>query len=60
MGQTVPINHGLGRAYQGFYVIRAQGGAPALVEAALPAGVGANRMIALTSANAGTYDLLIF
>lgn len=59
-GQTVLINHGLGRPYLGWYVVRAQGGAASFVEAALPPGVDTSQAIAITSANAGTFDLIVF
>lgn len=59
-GQTLYLAHGLGRAYRGWYVVRAQGAAASLVEAALPAGTTSDRIIGLTSANAGTYDVMVF
>lgn len=59
-GQTLFVAHGLGRAYQGAYAVRAQGNPPLFVEAALPKGATPAQLIGLTSTNAGTYDILVF
>jgi hypothetical protein len=59
-GTPLPINHGLGRAYAGFFCVRAQGAVWAGVEVALPAGVTAAQQIVLTTASSGTFDLVIF
>lgn len=59
-GQTQMISHGLGRAYQGWMVVRAQGLVASMVEGALLAGLSATQVLPLTSANAGTYDIMVF
>ncbi len=59
-GQTLYIQHRLGRAFQGYHCVRAQGGFPSFMEAAFPAGTDASSILPLTSQNAGTFDLLIF
>jgi len=59
-GQTRTLTHGLGRAFRGWYVVRAQGGVAAFVEAGLPAGMTPTQGLSLTSTNAGTFDLFVF
>jgi hypothetical protein len=59
-GQTRTLAHGLGRAYTGWYCVRAQGNAASLVEAAMPPGVTAALVLPITSANAGTYSIWVF
>lgn len=59
-GQVQYIPHGLGRAYQGWYVVRAVGHASDLVETTLPAGTTSAQFLPLVSATGGTHDLWIF
>lgn len=59
-GQTRDIDHGLARAYAGFFVTRAQGNEPLLYEpATLPANLRPAKL-RLTSVKAGTYDVWVF
>ena len=59
-GQTRILAHGLGRAYQGYFHVRAIGGYGAFQEVALPSGVSNSTSIALQALNGGTFDLYIF
>jgi hypothetical protein len=59
-GQTVVINHGLGRAYNGYHPINDNGNIWSGKIGALPSGVTSSQCIALTSTNAGTFDFWIF
>ena len=60
MGQTIYLNHGLGRVYIGVIATQAIGNPWLYTIAALPMGVTGSQVIPLTSVNAGTYDLWIF
>ncbi len=57
-GQTQTLAHKLGRAFQGWTVIRASGAAAALYEAATQPDT--SKFIKLTSTNAGTYTIRVF
>ena len=59
-GTTQLLSHRLGRAYQGWYCVRAQGTSWVGVEAALPAGASASQIIALKPGSTGTYSFLVW
>jgi hypothetical protein len=59
-GQTLNVQHGLGRDYIGYFCTRAQNGYPAFQEAPLPASVTRSQVLPVTAQNAGTFDLYIF
>ena len=59
-GQTVTLSHGLARPYSGYHCTRAQGGYPSFQESALASGLSSDASVALTSANAGTFDFYFF
>lgn len=61
-GQTKDLAHGLGRPWQGYFIIRAvQGsGAPVFADQPSPDGVNSSSIISLNSTNSGTYDIYVF
>lgn len=59
-GQTQYLAHGLGRAWAGVWCTKAAGLPWLYTIAAYPAGVTADKVIPLTSTNAGTYSLVVF
>lgn len=59
-GQTLTFNHGLGRPYQGWWPVRALVHVAQLVEVPSPAGMSADLVLSLSSALAGTYDVMVF
>lgn len=54
------IPHRLGRAYQGFLCVRAQGASWVGYEAGLPAGATAAQFIAISPGSTGTYTFLVW
>lgn len=60
MGQTLYLNHGLGRPYLGVIATQALGNPWSYTIATLPMSVTASQVLPITSTNAGTYDLWIF
>lgn len=59
-GQTQYLGHGLGRAWRGWIVTRAQTNAASIKEAPYPSAVTSALVLPLVSANAGVYDFYIF
>lgn len=59
-GQEINLAHGLGRPYQGYFPVRAQGASPLLYEVALSTGLTADRYVRLHFVNAGTFDILVY
>lgn len=58
--QTQNIPHRLGRPWQGYIVCRAQVNPASFIDAPYPPGTNSSQLLPLTSANAGTYDFLVF
>lgn len=60
--QSQTLSHGLGRAWQGYFLVRAAPGSATtfLTDGVYPAGVTADQVIPLTSSGAGTYDVYVF
>ena len=59
-GQTAVLTHGLGRPWQGYVIVRAQGAVNFLIDGAYPAGLTADVAVPLLSAATGTYDIYVF
>jgi hypothetical protein len=58
-GQVINLVHGLEREWQGYFVVKSTGAAD-LSNTAYPPGQGADTILPLVSANAGTYDIYVF
>lgn len=59
-GQTRTLNHGLGRAYQGYHTVNDSGVNWTGFVANNPSGVSKDQCITLTSPTTGTWDFWVF
>jgi hypothetical protein len=61
-GSVKVLSHGLGRPWQGYFIIRTYTGSAVniLADAAYPPGTTADKVIPLLPAATGTYDIYVF
>lgn len=59
-GTSYFLAHGLGRQWQGYFIIRSQGAAGALVDVSYPTGLAADTTLPVQSSATGTYDIFVF
>lgn len=61
-GETKYLAHGLGRAWQGYFVCRvaSAGGVVLILDSFYPQGLTADMVLPIVSANSGTFDIYVF